>query len=97
MKKRKKVQSSNYIVLLKKITQTVNNIDPFHLIDGGAPEDEYASEIQKILLCLSKINTKQELKAELITIFSDSFGENVAEKIIDILTSTIFGQVYDDE
>lgn len=86
------INKDNYITLLNGITKIVNNVDPFDLINGGAPQDEYAFEIQKILLCFAKISTKQELKTELTKIFNDAFELAIEEKKLNILVSAIFEQ-----
>ena len=60
------------------IKQIVNDVDPIGLISGGAPEDEYESEIVSVI---SLINDKRDTNKvdQIISIFNESFGQEVGD------------------
>ncbi len=60
-----------------KIKQIVDKYDPIGLLAGGAPEDEYTSEISDILIMLDKEVQKNQLSEKIIELFEKSFGEYV--------------------
>jgi hypothetical protein len=80
------------IEIKKKIKAHVNAIDPWHLIEGGAPEDEYNSYIDHIVsLVVNNKPDQASLLKELSEIFKTKEFEldqnkmkDLAEKICNI-------------
>ncbi len=60
-----------------KIKQIVDKYDPIGLLAGGAPEDEYTSEISDILIILDNQFQKDQSAVKIIELFEKSFGEDV--------------------
>ena len=72
------INLSDYKELYKKVQEIVNDVDPVGLIGGGAPQDEYDSQINKILSLLQKDPEISVLTNEIHKIFVESFGEEMA-------------------
>lgn len=65
-----------------KIKGYVNDVDPWHLIEMGAPEDEYNSQIDRIVsLVVNKKPDKVGLESALYTIFKTNEFELEQNKI----------------
>lgn len=68
----------NQSLLFRQVKKVVNKRDPIGLISGGAPEDEYDSEIAKVVNLLNA----GKISAEAIrNIFVSSFDEQLAGEI----------------
>ncbi len=61
----------------------INKFDPQGLIGVGAPENEYDSEIQKILTALQGEITPEELAEKIKDIFSKSFNKASGDEVKD--------------
>jgi hypothetical protein len=68
----------NYKDTYKKVKEVVKSIDPIGLVSGGAPQDEYNSEINKIVSLLQKSFEVSFLAEEIYKIFVEYFGEETA-------------------
>ena len=87
----------NYKHYFNLIAKVINSADPIGLIAGGAPPDEYNSEINKILIVVQNENNKKNISEKIYHIFCDSFDkklageisdyEKIAEKIVDLKSS----------
>lgn len=63
-------------ILLKKVKEVIDKHDPVGLISGGAPRDEYAGEVIKVIKLLPC--DKRKLVEEIYKVFVDSFDEQIA-------------------
>lgn len=65
--------------------------DPVGLIDGGAPDDEYDNEINKLLSELESCTKEDDLKKLIVDIFSEIGEINVlnAQKATQIIWSKL--------
>lgn len=66
----------DYIELFDEVKSIVNEVDPVGLIGGGAPENEYESQINKIISLLKSNNT-ESLADDIYEIFLASFGTDM--------------------
>ena len=51
----------------------INEWDPYSLISGGAPKDEFASEVSRIVAKAHEANTPEALARVISGVFSASF------------------------
>ncbi len=63
-------------LLFKGVRDIVNKYDPVNLIFSGAPEDEYDSEVIRIIKLLS--SDEGRLMEEIYEVFVNSFGRETA-------------------
>ena len=75
------MNNSKYKEYYRLVANVVNLADPIGLIVGGAPEDEYSSEINKILAAIRNENDKKIISQKIYKIFCDSFDEKIAGKM----------------
>ncbi len=69
----------------EKIKSYVNNTDPRHLIEMDAPEDEYNSQIDRVVsFVINKKPDKAGLEAELYSIFKTNEFELEKNKIKEL-------------
>lgn len=54
----------------------INDWDPYNLIQEGAPDDEYESEVAKILAGLPKCNSTKETAELISTVLTESFDSD---------------------
>lgn len=66
----------DYKTLNQKVKVIINDFDPIGLIGGGAPEDEYSAQINKIVGVMQKHLDLDSLTEEIYLIFAESFGSN---------------------
>lgn len=66
---------SSYEMTYEKVKSVINKFDPIGLISGGAPEDEYDSQIKKIVSLIQKNAETDNLTEEIYNIFTQSFGK----------------------
>lgn len=57
------------------IKSGIHEIDPYCLLKGGAPDDEFDSEINSIVKQLHKCYNPKDLAQIIAQILSSSFGE----------------------
>ena len=78
----------NIMQMKEEITEYVNNIDPWHLIEMGAPEDEYNRQIDRIIsLLVNKKPNREVLEYSLIEIFKTKEFELENDKIKELAKS----------
>jgi len=64
----------NTTTLFSIVKKHINEYDYRSLLAGGAPDDEFDSESQKISEQISALNTQEEIALIIATVFSKSFG-----------------------
>jgi len=75
----------NISEIKKKIKIYVNKVDPWALIEMGAPEDEYDSHIDRIVsIVVNKKPNKESLELELFSIFKTKEFELEKDKIKEL-------------
>lgn len=73
----------------EQIKTLVNKADPWHLIEMGAPEDEYNSQIDKLIsFAVNDKPGQKELESELYTIFKTNEHE-LEKDVIEELAKNI--------
>lgn len=63
-------------VAKKIVTNTINNWDPEGLLEIGAPDDEYESEIEYIVECVLDCKNEIELAEEMQYKFTRMLGRH---------------------
>lgn len=64
-------------IIFKQVEEIINNTDPVGLVDGGSPDDEYHTEIGKIVLLLREEVSEELLADKIQNIFKESFKDGV--------------------
>ncbi len=62
-------------IVFEAVQEIVNKHDPIGLVSGGAPDDEYHTEIGQIVSLLRNTSNKEILAREIGEIFKKFFGE----------------------
>jgi hypothetical protein len=80
-----KMKKAAYKRALQVVGSVVREWDPYSLIAGGAPEDEFDSEIAGVVAQIPRIKTEKEAALALSRVFSSAFepGPFTPEKCID--------------
>lgn len=71
---------SNYQELHEKVQNVINDLDPMGLISGGAPGDEYNSEINQVMGLLHRHRDVDTLAKNIYRIFVKSLNLEQREK-----------------
>ena len=59
------------------VMQSLNEWDPYELIEAGAPENEFTEEATRIAAKIKKIETPTDLAHAISDVFSRSFDSDV--------------------
>ena len=68
-----KMKKASYKQALQVVGSVVREWDPYSLIAGGAPEDEFDSEIAGVVAQIPRIKTEKEAILALSRVFSSAF------------------------
>lgn len=81
-------------IIFQNVQEIINENDPVGLVDGGAPDDEYHTEIGKIVSILREESEREKLAQKVAETFKISFGENtevnndqcslIADKLLEV-------------
>lgn len=69
----KKMKKAAYKRALQVVGSVVREWDPYSLIAGGAPADEFDSEIAGVVAQIPRIKTEKEAVLALSQVFSSAF------------------------
>lgn len=69
-----KMKKAAYDRALQVVRCVVREWDPYCLIAGGAPEDEFDSEIASLVAQIPRIKTEKEAALALSRVFSSAFN-----------------------
>lgn len=64
---------ADYDTALKVVGSVIDAWDPYCLLEGGAPSDEFHSEIESLVTRIRRIRSPEDAAKEISTIFSDAF------------------------
>jgi hypothetical protein len=67
------MKKAAYKRALEVVGSVVREWDPYGLIGGGAPEDEFDSEIAAVVTQIPRIKTEKEAALALSRVFSSAF------------------------
>jgi len=67
------MKKAEYKLALQVVGSVVRKWDPYSLIAGGAPEDEFDSEIAALVAQIPRIKTEKEAVLALTRVFSSAF------------------------
>jgi len=73
----KKELKEKYFDLFKHVSETINEWDPYSLLETGAPSDEFDSEIASIVARIKEIKTENDAILVISEIFKKSFDDEV--------------------
>jgi hypothetical protein len=68
-----KAMKRSYLEGIAIITIAINEWDPYGLIGGGAPADEFEREIARIAARIHEVKTPEALAEVISKVFSESF------------------------
>ena len=57
------------------VKEAVHAWDPYRLIELGAPDDEYDSDIASLLTYLPKVSNEEDFRRAVSNVFGESFGQ----------------------
>jgi len=82
----------NYNQLFKTVKEALTKADPIGLIAQGAPPDEYDNEVAKIIPCLQRYKTVEQLRTGIFRVFLESFGSQSVscDAEFDALAQTLY-------
>lgn len=63
----------DYEKAIEIVRSSFHRIDPYALLEGGAPDDEFDSEIQKIIAKYSEWNSAQDVTNSIVSVLNASF------------------------
>ncbi len=80
---------------IDQLTQIVNKHDPIHLIQMGAPDDEYQPEIGEIFVALQNKQMEEnelaeKIKAVFVKWFDETTVNNHGVEVYTVLAHDIF-------
>lgn len=67
-------------IIFEEVQKIVNEYDPIGLVTGGAPKDEYHTEVGKIVALLRDESDSHPLAKKIEDIFLESFGDTEHNK-----------------
>lgn len=68
-----------YRLVAKNVQEIINQHDPVGLVAGGAPDDEYDTEIGEIIAILRTETEKNSLADKINSIFKEAFGNEIEQ------------------
>lgn len=68
-----KALKNSYREIVEIVTTVINEWDPYDLINGGAPDNEFTHEIAQVVAKIDEINTPTALAEIISSIFSKEF------------------------
>jgi len=69
----KKKYKEKYKQIFSLVQVVINRWDPYGLLEGGAPEDEFESEIASVVAKIKTIKTENDAARALSEVFSEAF------------------------
>ena len=69
------MKKHNYKKAHEIVRESIHRIDPYSLLAGGSPEDEFDSEINSIVGLLQRCGSGGDVAHAIAHILSSSFGE----------------------
>ena len=57
------------------VRESIHRIDPFSLLEGGSPDDEFDSEIMSIVGQLHRCGSGRDISHAIARVLTSSFGE----------------------
>lgn len=76
-----------YKIIFEEVQKIINDYDPMGLVSGGAPDDEYHTEIGKIVALLRTEVEANSLAKKVENLFNESFDEISADKNLYLIMS----------
>ncbi len=70
---------ADYEQVLLAIKEVIHSWDPYALLSGGAPEDEFDGEIGKLATKLREIKSEKDIANSLRQVFESSFELNASD------------------
>jgi hypothetical protein len=71
-----RVLSERYQEFLASVSRAIAEADPIGLVKGGAPADEYETEVAKLLPKLARATSIADVEQAVREIFEDAFGSS---------------------
>lgn len=69
-----KALKRSYREMLSLITSVINEWDPYNLVGGGAPKDEFEAEVIRVAAQIPHIKTAEQLAEVVSRVFSAGFA-----------------------
>jgi hypothetical protein len=86
-----KALKNSYREIVEVVTTVINEWDPYDLISGGAPDNEFSHEVTQIVAKINEINTPTALAEVMSRVFSKEFeSEQFSIEACMPVASTLF-------
>lgn len=69
----KKKYKEKYEQMFSLVQMVINGWDPYKLLESGAPEDEFESEVASVVAKIKTIKTENDAAKVLSEVFSEAF------------------------
>jgi hypothetical protein len=69
------MKKHDYKKAQKIVRESIHRIDPYSLLEGGSPDDEFDSEINSIVGQLQRCGSGSDVAHAIAHILTSSFGE----------------------
>tara|TARA_R110002110_G_scaffold415561_1_gene650792 strand:- start:91436 stop:91714 length:279 start_codon:yes stop_codon:yes gene_type:complete len=79
--------------LIDIVRESVHNIDPYDFLAGGAPRDEFDSQILALAGKVTRCESSDEVARAIAEVLNDSFSEDHAPSIYTKEASQLFARL----
>lgn len=79
----RKALKESYQLVYSELSQLIREADPIHLIEAGAPDDEYGPEVSTILAGLREARSVEDVQRIVHEVFVRWFGADIAGPVTD--------------
>jgi len=72
------------------VRESIHRIDPYCLLDGGSPDDEFDSEISSIVSQLDRSGSGRDVAHSIARVLNSSFSESHRPEEFEVEGNMIF-------
>lgn len=72
------------------VRESIHRIDPYSLLDGGSPDDEFDSEISSIASQLDRVGSGRDAAHTIARVLNSSFSESHKPEEFEVEGNIIF-------
>ncbi len=84
----------DYKIGLEIVREEIHRIDPYSLLEGGCPEDEFDSEIASIANQLTRCKSGKDVAHAITRVLNSSFGEKHKPSEFEDAGTAIFEKLH---
>ena len=72
---------SDYDAALDVVASVINAWDPYSLLEGGSPPDEFEAEVAALVPRIRHIHSQEDAAREIATVFAAAFGSHFTPEV----------------